>query len=394
MKGKTVNINDIKPSEFNQDYFPDPTNDELESLKESIQKHGVITAITVNQDGYIIAGHQRYHVCKELGIEEIPVMVIETKDENDHRIKLIEDNMTNKTISPSTTAKNVKALYELYGIKHGDTSRDSTIECLAEKIGKSKTTVSTLRTLGDLNNGLSKMLDEGKISQGVAYQLAQLDEKGQNMIMQELRQRESMAAENVKEAVKITKEEAKEIKEKWQESQRVIDDLKQQIKDADRQDEIDKLKRQLQDEQNKQPQIVVQKEAPDDYEDLKKAKADLEKQLKKVSKNIESESEDKERYKKKSERLQRELDKVSDKLQKLDSKNAEIVASGYLMEACRQVNMLTTTLSDRQGSMPLYSDFIDHIDVLIDKLKNVKQIINIVEVIDHEQCNTYAQIEA
>jgi ParB-like chromosome segregation protein Spo0J len=55
----------------------------------------------------------------------------------------------------------------------------STVEQLAKELGKSQTTVKTMRTLADLIPPLATMLDAGEITQAVAYQLAQLDEAGQ-----------------------------------------------------------------------------------------------------------------------------------------------------------------------------------------------------------------------
>jgi 16S rRNA G966 N2-methylase RsmD len=43
---------------------------DYESLKKSIATYGLHNPITVNQEGIILDGHHRYHICKELGLLE------------------------------------------------------------------------------------------------------------------------------------------------------------------------------------------------------------------------------------------------------------------------------------------------------------------------------------
>lgn len=97
---------------------------------------------------------------------------------------LIEENLRRRQLLPSESFKAVKRLYELRGIKHGDTSRDITVKSLAEGLGKSEATVKRMRTLANLIPPLAAMLDNGEITQAVAYQLAQLDEDGQKSMEQ------------------------------------------------------------------------------------------------------------------------------------------------------------------------------------------------------------------
>lgn len=47
---------------------PRPTDEQKESLKQSIKEKGLLNPIIVNQDGKVIDGHTRFEVCSELNI--------------------------------------------------------------------------------------------------------------------------------------------------------------------------------------------------------------------------------------------------------------------------------------------------------------------------------------
>lgn len=66
--------------------IPNDENDnfsmnDIDILEESIRQHGVLTPLTVylndDETGYtILSGHRRYEACKRLGIDTIPVQIV------------------------------------------------------------------------------------------------------------------------------------------------------------------------------------------------------------------------------------------------------------------------------------------------------------------------------
>jgi len=57
---------------INDDYLslvPSLTEDEYNSLKDSIKENGLYMPIITNQDGIILDGHNRYEICRELKVE-------------------------------------------------------------------------------------------------------------------------------------------------------------------------------------------------------------------------------------------------------------------------------------------------------------------------------------
>jgi DNA modification methylase len=76
-----VPTSDLRPSEYNPRKW---NQEQKETLKESIQKYGLVDPILVNsapgREGVLIGGHFRLEVAKELGIAEVPVVYLNIPD--------------------------------------------------------------------------------------------------------------------------------------------------------------------------------------------------------------------------------------------------------------------------------------------------------------------------
>ncbi len=65
---------------------PDPKNaklhpvEQVEAIARNIEEFGMLDPITITPDNLIIAGHGRFLACKSLGMEEVPVYVMEHLD--------------------------------------------------------------------------------------------------------------------------------------------------------------------------------------------------------------------------------------------------------------------------------------------------------------------------
>lgn len=74
---------DLKPAAYNPRKALKPGDPEYEKLAVSIEKHGYIDPIVINEDGTIIGGHQRRTVMMDLGYTEADVCVVDIPDKND-----------------------------------------------------------------------------------------------------------------------------------------------------------------------------------------------------------------------------------------------------------------------------------------------------------------------
>lgn len=134
----------------------------LSDLADSIRLHGIIQPLTVRRlnSGYyqIIAGERRWRAAKQAGLAEVPVLIIEADDRKVMELGLIE-NLQREDLNPTEEARGYRLLMDEYGL---------TQEELAERMGKSRPTVTnTLRLLG-LPDDVLLLLEDGKLSAGHA----------------------------------------------------------------------------------------------------------------------------------------------------------------------------------------------------------------------------------
>lgn len=76
-------LSELKPAAYNPRKALKPGDAEYEKLAASIERHGYIDPIVINEDGTIIGGHQRRTVMMDLGYEEAEVIIVSLPDKND-----------------------------------------------------------------------------------------------------------------------------------------------------------------------------------------------------------------------------------------------------------------------------------------------------------------------
>jgi ParB family chromosome partitioning protein len=134
--GRLVPIEDIEPNPRQ----PRQTLGDLSELTASIREKGILEPILVRPLGsrfQIIAGERRFRAATEAGLAEIPCVVRETSDAETMEIALIE-NLQRKDLSAFEEADGLKTLAETYGYTH---------EKMAQKIGKSRSSLTETLSL-------------------------------------------------------------------------------------------------------------------------------------------------------------------------------------------------------------------------------------------------------
>jgi len=89
---QTIKVSELKPHPLNSKFFDDITGDSWNLFLESIQTSGVIEPIIATDDKVIVSGHQRIRACKELGIDEVPVVFHSYTNDEDVLLAMIESN--------------------------------------------------------------------------------------------------------------------------------------------------------------------------------------------------------------------------------------------------------------------------------------------------------------
>ncbi len=165
----TLRLADIRPRADQ----PRKTFDKeaLEQLARSIAEHGLIQPIVVRKtlgDFYeIIAGERGWRASKLAGLEEVPVVILDSDDLKTAEISLIE-NIQREDLNAIEEALAYRTLIETYGL---------TQESVAQRVGKSRTTVTNSLRLLDLPEKVAELVASGTLSAGHARALLGLDNK-------------------------------------------------------------------------------------------------------------------------------------------------------------------------------------------------------------------------
>lgn len=178
----------------------------LKELSDSIRIHGVIQPITVRKVGtnkfQLIAGERRVRASKLAGIKEIPAYIRSANDQDMLEIALIE-NIQREDLNAIEVALHYRRLLDECHLTHED---------LAERVGKSRTSVTNFLRLLKLPPDIQRGLKEKKISMGHARAIINLEDPvGQLAIYKEIITR-NLSVRDVEELVRNYHHKPKNIK--------------------------------------------------------------------------------------------------------------------------------------------------------------------------------------
>lgn len=167
-KIKYVDISKINPNRYQpRTVF---NESDLEELSQSIKEHGVIQPLTVRKmdDGYeLIVGERRLRASKLAGLEQVPVIVKEYNDEETAAIALVE-NLQRKDLDFMEEAYGYMMLTQEFGMTQQE---------LAEKVGKSQSTIANKLRLLKLPKDIQNQLVENNLTERHARSLLKLDDE-------------------------------------------------------------------------------------------------------------------------------------------------------------------------------------------------------------------------
>ncbi|MDB2330235.1 ParB/RepB/Spo0J family partition protein [Alteromonas sp.] len=152
----------------------DMSPDALEELASSIRAQGVIQPIVVRRiDEHrfeIIAGERRWRAAQLAELDEVPCLVKNVPDEAAVAIALIE-NIQREDLNAMEEAQALDRLMNEFSLTHQE---------VAEAVGKSRTTVTNLLRLNNLNDDVKLLVEHGDIEMGHARALLALEGESQS----------------------------------------------------------------------------------------------------------------------------------------------------------------------------------------------------------------------
>lgn len=148
----------------------------LDELANSIKAQGIIQPLVVRETGHqkyeIIAGERRWRAAKIVGLQQVPCLIKNVEDDAAIAIALIE-NIQRENLNAMEEAIALKRLLEEFELTHQE---------VAKAVGKSRTTVSNLLRLNNLDQAVKLFLELGDIEMGHARALLPLAEEQQVQI--------------------------------------------------------------------------------------------------------------------------------------------------------------------------------------------------------------------
>lgn len=140
--------------------------DSLNELADSIAAQGLIQPILVCPVAggryEIIAGERRWRACRQAGLTAIPAVVREDVDEQSAIAIALVENLQRDDLDPLEEAAALGRLLSEFGLTH---------HRVAEAVGKSRTTVTNLLRLLELNEDVKQHLRERHLEMGHARAL-------------------------------------------------------------------------------------------------------------------------------------------------------------------------------------------------------------------------------
>ncbi|MBW4827762.1 MAG: nucleoid occlusion protein [Clostridiaceae bacterium] len=163
---KNIPIDSIKPNPYQP--RKNFNKQSLEELSQSIKTYGLIQPISVRQlceESYeLVAGERRLRASEIAELDEIPAIIVDYKDQDSAMIALIE-NLQREDLN---FVEEAEGYYNL--IKdHGFTQQE-----LAEKLGKSQSTIANKLRILKLSDEIKKSLIDNKLTERHARALLKL----------------------------------------------------------------------------------------------------------------------------------------------------------------------------------------------------------------------------
>lgn len=302
MIGK-IEITKLKEHPKNNYYFSELDGKKYEEIKRSIAENGIRNPIKCTTSFTVISGHQRLRIAKELGMETVPVQIIDV-DEREAEYLLIAENVERRgqvETDPIKKARIANFLKEYWGVKRGSNQMrhfdaSKTTKGIGDLIGEDVRSTQRIMKLNDLIPELQELVSKGKLGTTAGEQLAYLSEENQRALLQVLGE----------EIEKTTVAKAKEYRavendnDSAEDYARKIMELEQAKIEAERKAEaaLEKqaeLEQELEEERNKKPKIIYKvdekrleelnkkiREQDAKLEELENEKLEIEEKLKKA----------------------------------------------------------------------------------------------------------------
>ena len=188
-----LDVNRLRPNPFQpRREFPD---EELEELAASIREHGVLQPVLVRAQGEdyeLIAGERRLRACQRLGLPTVPAIVRVADDSQMLELALIE-NIQRENLDPIEEARAYASYVQRLDLTH---------EQVAQRLGKSRSSVANMIRLLDLPGDVQDSVSRGTLSMGHARALLALQDAERQRALAQRVEQEKLSVRDVERMVR------------------------------------------------------------------------------------------------------------------------------------------------------------------------------------------------
>ena len=200
-----VSVRKLSDIKLNSEYLRVDTD--VSALKKSVESVGLIHPVTVNREGELLAGARRFQAVKELGWDELPVLVVD-HDELAQELISIDENLVRTQLSQVELERYLNRGREIYETLHPTASKvdlsaedlsaeqkqqlreqeeqdeDSFAAITAEKTGLSRSVIkSAIKRDALASEGVKKARGSGDLNATKTNELIRLEKDTQEQIL-------------------------------------------------------------------------------------------------------------------------------------------------------------------------------------------------------------------
>lgn len=192
-------VNEIRIERIIPNKYQMRTNFDSEKINElagSIKEKGVVQPVVVKKKGrdyMLIAGERRLRAAKKAGMESIPCIEKDIKEEDALTLSLIE-NIQREDLTPVEEAKAYKQLIDEF---------DMTQKEIAEQVGKSRSSVANTLRILSLPQELREYVEKGMLSSGHARALLSIEDRNKRQKLAEKIVKEKLTVREAERLAKI-----------------------------------------------------------------------------------------------------------------------------------------------------------------------------------------------
>jgi ParB family chromosome partitioning protein len=150
--------------------------EELASLAESVQSHGILQPIVVRHVGdhyQLVAGERRLRAAQDVGLTKVPIRIVDFNDQQAYEATLVE-NIQRSDLNPIEKALGFKDYIDRFSLNHDQ---------LAKRLGLARSTITNLVNLLDLAPEVQEGIRLNQITEAHAKLLKGIKNKDRQVAM-------------------------------------------------------------------------------------------------------------------------------------------------------------------------------------------------------------------